>query len=84
VARSGASRRGSDPCPAGERGRGNGVGAVQLLRRAAERIEGYAGDPPHGIAATRLVGWARSPIGRIEQEGLAALTQDDLTTQLRS
>lgn len=65
-------------------GRGNGVGAVQLLRRAAERIEGYAGDPPHGIAAARLAGWARSLIGRIEQEGLAALTQDDLTTQLRS
>jgi hypothetical protein len=65
-------------------GRGNGVGAVQLLRRAAERIEGYAGDPPHGIAAARLAGWARSLIGRIEHEGLAALTQDDLTTQLRS
>jgi hypothetical protein len=64
--------------------RGNAVGAVQLLRRAAERIEGYADDPPYGIAAARLVGWARSLIARIEQEGLAALTQDDLTTHLRS
>ncbi len=64
--------------------RGNAVGAVQLLRRAAERIEGYADDPPYGIAAARLVGWARSMIERIEQGGLAALTQDDLTTHLRS
>ena len=64
--------------------RGNPVGAVQLLRRAAERIDGYADNPPYGIAAARLVGWARSLIERIEQDGLAALTQDDLTTHLRS
>ena len=64
--------------------RGNAVGAVQLLRRAVERIDGYADVPPHGIAVARLVGWARSLIARIEQEGLATLTQDDLTTQLRS
>jgi uncharacterized protein len=64
--------------------RGNAVGAVQLLRRAAERIEGYADDPPYGIAAARLVGWARSLIRRIEQDGLTDLTQDDLTTHLRS
>jgi hypothetical protein len=64
--------------------RGNAVGAVQLLRRAAERIEDYADDPPYGVAVARLVGWARSLIGRIEQEGLAALTPDDLTTHLRS
>jgi uncharacterized protein len=64
--------------------RGNAVGAAQLLRRAAERIDGYADDPPHGIAAARLAGWARSLIARIEREGLAALAQDDLTTRLRS
>lgn len=64
--------------------RRNAVGAVQLLRRAAERIEGYAADPPHGIAAAWLVTWAHSLIARIEQEGLANLTQDDLTTHLRS
>lgn len=64
--------------------RGNAVGAVQLLLRAAERIEGYADDPPYGINVARLVGWARSLIARIEQEGLAALTEDDLTTHLRS
>jgi len=64
--------------------RGNAVGAVQLLRRAIERIEGYADDPPHGVAAAWLVTWANSLIARIEQEGLATLTQDDLTTHLRS
>ena len=62
----------------------NAVGAVRLLRRAAERVDGYADDPPYDIAAARLVGWTRSLIERIEQEGLAALTQDDLTTHLRS
>jgi len=64
--------------------RANAVGAVQLLRRAAERLEGYAADPPYGVAAARLVGWVHSLIGRIEREGLAALTRDDLTTHLRS
>jgi len=64
--------------------RGNPVGAVQLLRRAGERIEGYTDYPPHGIAAARLVAWARALIARIEQEGVATLTQDDLTTPLRS
>jgi len=64
--------------------RGNPVGAVQLLRRAADRIEGYAHDPLHGIAAAALVGWARSLIGRIERDGLAALSEADITTHLRS
>lgn len=64
--------------------RGNAVGAVQLLRRAVDRIKGYTDDPPHGIDVSWLVTWARSLIARIEQEGLATLTQDDLTTHLRS
>jgi len=64
--------------------RGNSFGAVQLLRRGAERIECYADDPPHSIATVRLAEWARSLVARIEREGLATLTQDDLTTQLRS
>jgi hypothetical protein len=64
--------------------RGNAVGAVQLLRRAVERIEGYTDDPPHGIGVAGLVTWASLLIARIEQEGLATLTQDDLTTHLRS
>jgi uncharacterized protein len=39
--------------------RGNGAGAAALLRRAADRIEPYGDDAPHGIDATGLAGWAR-------------------------
>ncbi len=63
--------------------RGNAVGAVQLLRRAADRIEGYAEDPPYGVDAARLVAWARDLALRVERDGLADLAPEDLTTQLR-
>lgn len=64
--------------------RGNAVGAVQLLRRAADRVEGYAGDPPHGVDAAGLVAWARSLGLRIEKDGLDELTPAQLTPRLRS
>jgi hypothetical protein len=64
--------------------RGNAVGAVALLRRAADRVEGYAGDAPHGVDVAGLLGWTRTLVVRIEQDGLAVLTRDDLTPQLRS
>ena len=35
--------------------RGNTTGAQALLRRGAERIEPFAGDPPHGIDVAGLV-----------------------------
>ncbi len=63
--------------------RGNAVGAVQLLRRAADRIEGYAEDPPYGVDAARLVAWARDLALRVERDGLADLAAEDLTTPLR-
>ncbi len=63
--------------------RDNAIGAVQLLRRAAERIEGYAHEPPYGIAVAELVVWMGALIERIERQGLAGLTPDDLTVQLR-
>lgn len=63
--------------------RGNAVGAVELLRRAADRIAGYAGHPPHGVVVAGLVAWARRLAVRIEQDGLAALTHDDLGPRLR-
>jgi hypothetical protein len=65
-------------------GRGNPVGAMELLRRAANRIEQYAGQPPHGVDVAGLVGWARALVMHIEQDGLAALTPNDLTPRLRS
>lgn len=63
--------------------RGNAVGAVQLLRRAADRVEGYAEDPPYGVDAARLVAWARDLAVRVERDGLADLAPEDLTTPLR-
>jgi uncharacterized protein len=64
--------------------RGNAVGAVQLLTRAAERVEGYSEAPPHGVNVVRLVGWARDLVERIQRDGLAGLTSDDLMLRLRS
>lgn len=64
--------------------RGNTVGAAQLLRRAADRVEGYASKPPHGVDAAGLVIWARTLVVRIEQHGLDALMPADLTPHLRS
>jgi hypothetical protein len=63
--------------------RGNAVGAVQLLRRAADRIEEYAPEPPHGVDAAGLATWARALVARIEREGLATVTAFDLAPRLR-
>lgn len=64
--------------------RGNAVGAVELLRRAADRVEGYVGDAAHGVDVVGLVAWARALAVRIEQDGLAALPQRELIPHLRS
>jgi hypothetical protein len=64
--------------------RGNAIGAAQLLRRAADRVEGYAGNPPYGVDAAGLSAWARAVVGRLERDGLAALTPIDLTPRLRA
>jgi hypothetical protein len=64
--------------------RGNAVGAVQLLGRAADRVEGYADGPPHGVDAAGLVAWARALAGRIDRDGLTGLTPDELTPRLCS
>lgn len=47
--------------------RGNHVGAVRLLTRAADRIEPYAAAPPYGVAVADLTTWARALAARIEQ-----------------
>jgi hypothetical protein len=64
--------------------RGNAVGAVQLLRRAADRVEEYVGEPPHGVDAAGLVAWARALAVRVERAGLAGLAPADLSPRLRS
>jgi hypothetical protein len=47
--------------------RGNPKGAVTLLRRAADRIDPYAGESPHGLDVAGLVSQARWLAARIEQ-----------------
>jgi uncharacterized protein len=49
-------------------GRGNRVGAARLLRRAADRIEPYGADPPHGVAVVDLVAWARRRADELADE----------------
>jgi hypothetical protein len=56
--------------------RGNPVGAVQLLRRGADRIGGYAPGAPYRIDAAGLVAWARATADRIERDGLGAVAGD--------
>jgi hypothetical protein len=62
--------------------RGNDVGAPRLLRRAAERIEDYAADPPHRIAVRELAGWARALADRVEHDGAAGLPPADSVPRL--
>jgi hypothetical protein len=47
--------------------RGNDVGAVRLLTRAADRIEPYAAAAPYGVPVAALTTWARALAARIEQ-----------------
>ena len=46
--------------------RENSTGAAALLRRGADRIAGYAGEPPYGIDVTGLLDWARSLAARLD------------------
>jgi uncharacterized protein len=69
--------------------RGNARGAPALLRRAADRIGPYAGDPahpepaPHGVAVADLARSARELADRIERDGLTGITDEDLAPRLR-
>ena len=47
--------------------RGNAAGATTVLRRARQRIAGYAADPPYGVDATGLVGWADRVLADLER-----------------
>ena len=51
--------------------RGNARGAATLLARAADNVEGYATDPPHGIDVGGLVAWARERVARAGAVDLA-------------
>lgn len=63
--------------------RGNGRGAVTLLRRGATAVAGYAGDCPHEVDAAGLAEAARGIAGLIESGGLAAVPAGGLALRLR-
>jgi hypothetical protein len=63
--------------------RGNAVGAVELLRRAASRIAPYAVDPPYDIDVAGLADWTGALATRIDDEGVDRLELADVTPHLR-
>ncbi|MEV0900015.1 DUF309 domain-containing protein [Actinoplanes sp. NPDC049802] len=63
--------------------RGNAVGGVRLLTRAADRIEPYAEVAPHGVAVTDLTAWARALIARVGEHG-GPIPEAELTPRLQS
>ncbi|HEY3689559.1 MAG TPA: DUF309 domain-containing protein [Pseudonocardiaceae bacterium] len=64
--------------------RGNPKGAVALLRRGADRIDPYAGEPPHGLDVAGLAGHARALAVRIERDGVAGAVSLRLRLRPRS
>ncbi len=64
--------------------RGNAGGAAALLRRGGQRVAGYAGSAPHGIAAADVARFAAELADRIDSEGLAAATSPDPRPTLRA
>ena len=67
--------------------RGNARGAVALLQRGAENITrwrvGRDGPIPAGVAVDEVVRHAEALAARVERDGPAAATPDDLRPRLR-
>ncbi len=62
--------------------RGNAVGAKSTLRSGAEKVAGYE-DGHFGVAVTAVVRRARELADRVEQEGVDALTAEELLLPFR-
>lgn len=62
--------------------RGNPVGAAALLRRAAGKLRPYD-DGHEGVAVARVVREAEALADRIDAEGLAGITDEDLRIAFR-
>jgi uncharacterized protein len=62
--------------------RGNGRGAVTLLRRGAQRLGGYSDTTPYGIDVTGLRSRTAELAALIEAAGLADLDPRQLTVTL--
>ncbi len=54
--------------------RGNPPGAAALLRRAAQRLSGYASQPPHGVDAAGLAARARDLADELDRGAPATWT----------
>lgn len=63
--------------------RGNGRGAVALLRRGAQGVAGYARACPHAVDAAAVASAATELAARIAGDGLAAVTEAQLRLKLR-
>lgn len=63
--------------------RGNGAGAVTLLRRGAARISPYSGTDPHGVPVAQVATAAGTLADRIEHDGPAVLPAAGLSLELR-
>ena len=62
--------------------RGNPTGAASLLRRARDGIGPFAEHPPHSIAASRLVAYSSTLADKVEQHGIDAVGEDELSPDL--
>lgn len=63
--------------------RGNAVGAVSLLRSAADKLSAYA-DGHRGVGVSRLVAEARDLAARVERDGTGWATGADLALRFRA
>lgn len=63
--------------------RRNPTGAVTLLERGAERIQPFAGAPPHGVDVAGLAAHATDLAARIRAGGLTEVTEADQRPRLR-
>jgi predicted metal-dependent hydrolase len=64
--------------------RGNGRGAVALLRRGSGAVADFPGDYPEGLDPAGIVSAAERLADRIEAAGTMALTEADLRLRLLS
>jgi uncharacterized protein len=62
--------------------RGNARGAAALLRRGAERVSGYAAEPPHGIDAAGVARACAGLAAQIEAAGDTGAAAPDLRISL--
>jgi len=64
--------------------RGNGRGAAALLRRGADRLDGYARPGPHDIDIDGIQQTCRALADRIEMSGLEGVDPSGLRIRLRA